>query len=218
MKKITLCAIPTREEAVPSSITREFLPFSHQADLEEQSMRYTLPSSAKYQQTHRSPLPQYLRNALADACVFVVDDSQTVCKILSLLFRGAVACVHEFAKGEDVLCWFSEFTTPCHLPQIIYLDLGLPDMDGYELLRRLRTRPELNNTVIIMLTGQQDILARVQSRVRGANAYITKPFQTPAFFAETAVALGLSTDECALHPSISRQTRSSSAKGEVLWT
>ena len=64
------------------------------------------------------------------------------------------------------------------IPDLVILDIGLPKMDGYEFARRLKTKPQFNNTVIVMLTSRDRVIDRLKGRLAGAKDYITKPFKT----------------------------------------
>ena len=70
-------------------------------------------------------------------------------------------------------------TTPeAHVPDVVLLDINLPKMDGYEVARRLKTKPLFANTVIIILTRRDSMIDRLKGRLVGARNYITKPFKT----------------------------------------
>ena len=65
-------------------------------------------------------------------------------------------------------------------PALIILDLGLPDVDGIDLCRRLR---EWTNIPIIVLTAEGAEARKVEALDEGANDYVTKPFSTPELLA-----------------------------------
>lgn len=64
-------------------------------------------------------------------------------------------------------------------------------MNGYEIARRLRTKQQYNNTVIIMLTGRDGVLDRLKGRLAGAKDYITKPFRTQEVMSVVHSHLGI---------------------------
>ena len=89
--------------------------------------------------------------------------------------------MYESASGEEALQ-----AVLSHRPDIIILDLGLPDMDGIEVTRRLR---EWSQTPIIILSvweAEQDKIAALDA---GADDYLTKPFGTGELLARMRVAL-----------------------------
>ena len=62
-------------------------------------------------------------------------------------------------------------------PELIILDLGLPEMDGYELCNRIRSIPDLENTPIIILSGRKGTDAHAKAYRLGADNYLEKPFE-----------------------------------------
>lgn len=74
-------------------------------------------------------------------------------------------------------------------PDLILLDLGLPDIDGVEVTRRIR---EWSSVPIIILSARGDEMNKVEALDAGANDYLTKPFGLPELFARIRAALRLS--------------------------
>ena len=108
--------------------------------------------------------------------VMIIDDSLTVRKIIetSLKREG-----YESVSYGDGIEAMKALTAPdVRVPDLVILDIGLPKMNGYEIARRLKTKQQYNNTVIIMLTGRDGMLDRLKGRLAGAKDYITKPFRT----------------------------------------
>ena len=64
-----------------------------------------------------------------------------------------------------------------HRPDVVILDIGLPGVDGWEVLRRLRSNPELGDTPVLILTAhaQPEMAARAEEG--GADSFMTKPFR-----------------------------------------
>ena len=63
-------------------------------------------------------------------------------------------------------------------PDVLLVDLVLPQMDGYEVIKRLRAKPELKAVPIIAISGRDGVVDRLKARLAGANDYVTKPFKT----------------------------------------
>ncbi|MDX2240097.1 MAG: response regulator [Leptolyngbyaceae cyanobacterium bins.302] len=64
-------------------------------------------------------------------------------------------------------------------PDLILLDVGMPNLDGYELCSMLRRHPNFKHTPIVMVTGNTGFIDRAKARLVGASGYLTKPFTRP---------------------------------------
>ncbi len=58
------------------------------------------------------------------------------------------------------------------------VDLGLPKLDGYEVIRLLKARPSLQDTSLVILSARDGVLDRLKGRLLGVQTYLTKPFKT----------------------------------------
>ncbi len=119
--------------------------------------------------------------------ILVVDDSLTVRKIVEVTLRRAGFAVLSFADGVTARRWLH--TPEAAIPALIYLDIGLPHMDGYEVARILRDLPGLERTVIIMLSARAGLLDCLKSRLVGARDHLSKPFKVEQLVALTREAL-----------------------------
>jgi twitching motility two-component system response regulator PilG len=108
--------------------------------------------------------------------IWIIDDSPTVRKIVETCLRREGFEVKSFGDGVEALRWLA--SPEARIPGVIFLDIGLPKMDGYAVARALRARSCLAETVIVMLSRYDGVLARLKSRLAGARHYLTKPFQT----------------------------------------
>src|SRR5579883_3366251 len=108
--------------------------------------------------------------------VMVIDDSATVRKIVETCLGREGFEVKGFADGVEAMRWLTEPYS--RVPNLVILDIGLPKMDGYEVARRLKAKPQFSNTVIIMLTRRDGIIDKLKGRLAGAKDYLTKPFKT----------------------------------------
>ncbi len=104
--------------------------------------------------------------------VLVVDDIEGIRRLIGGALIGLVETVHEAATGSDALALARE-----HVPELILLDLALPDMTGVEILRALQADPKTADVPVVIVTalGTSD-LAR-QARDAGAAALMEKPFR-----------------------------------------
>ena len=116
---------------------------------------------------------------MSSKLVMVIDDSPTVRKIVETSLKREGFTVATFADGIEAMQFL---TSPqARIPDLVVLDIGLPKMDGYEVARCLKTKPQFNDTVIIMLSRREGLIDRLKGRLAGAKEYITKPFKTQEF-------------------------------------
>lgn len=113
--------------------------------------------------------------------VLVVDDENSIRKYLRAALSAQGFNVYEAANGEEAV---SGAIT--HHPDVIILDLGLPDCDGTEVTRRLR---EWSKTPIIILSVREAENDKIAALDAGADDYLTKPFGTGELLARMRVAL-----------------------------
>jgi twitching motility two-component system response regulator PilG len=108
--------------------------------------------------------------------IFVIDDSLVVRKTLELSLRQATVEVISFNDGVEALRWM---TTPeARIPNLVFVDIGMPKMDGYEVIRRLKSKPAFAGTIFVMLTRRDGTIDSLKSRLVGATVHMTKPFKT----------------------------------------
>ena len=100
--------------------------------------------------------------------VLVVDDEKTIRRFLKATLVSHGYDVFEAADGMQAL----EYSVSTH-PDVIILDLGLPDIDGFEVTRRIRERSEIP---IIILSVREDESDKIAALDAGADDYLTKPF------------------------------------------
>jgi DNA-binding response OmpR family regulator len=110
------------------------------------------------------------------SCVVIIDDSVVVRKIVETsLSRAGITCLG-FRDGYEALrALKTEMEQP---PDLILLDINLPRIDGFDLLRLLRSHPAFDQMVIVILSSRDSVLDRVKCRLAGARAYLVKPFRT----------------------------------------
>ncbi|WP_151636948.1 ATP-binding protein [Noviherbaspirillum aerium] len=102
--------------------------------------------------------------------VMVVDDNVDAAESLSLLLEAAGYQVTVGHAAGDVLT-----ATQQNMPQVFLLDIGLPDMDGYELARRLRAQPASAGALLVALTGYGQAKDHEKSREAGFDHHLVKP-------------------------------------------
>lgn len=113
--------------------------------------------------------------------VLVVDDEPQIRRSLRVALRANGYEVEEAATGEAAL---EQAAT--RLPELVILDLSLPDIDGVEVCRRLR---EWTQLPVIILSANGEDEAKVRALDEGADDYVTKPFSVLELLARMRVAL-----------------------------
>ena len=103
-----------------------------------------------------------------DARVLVIDDEEDIRALLRSLLERAGYTVDEAPDGRAGLRTF--YSSP---PDLVLLDVGMPELDGWATLERLR---DLSDVPVIMLTARSGELDRVRGLTRGADDYVAKPF------------------------------------------
>jgi len=117
----------------------------------------------------------------AAALVLVVEDELAIRKFLRAALEGQGYSYFEAETGAEGIAQAST-----RVPDLVLLDLGLPDLDGLEVVRRIRSWSSLP---IIVLTARGRERDKVQALDAGADDYVTKPFSMPELLARMRVAL-----------------------------
>lgn len=103
--------------------------------------------------------------------LMVVEDDIDIGNMLKIYFSGLEYDVEVATRGSDAL-----EKTKKVLPHLIVLDIMLPDIDGYEVCRKLRTNTRTSHIPVIFLTQKDERSDKLQGLELGADDYITKPF------------------------------------------
>jgi len=148
MKKVTLCSLAA--ETVP-----------RQASAAERDSL-----------AHRT----YSQSSSPPKLVLVIDDSPTVRNILEVCLSRAGYQVKSFHDGVEALQWL--VSPQACLPRLVFLDIGLPRMDGFEVSHYLKDKPQLKYIVIILISRRDGAIERLRARLVGAQDYIVKPITT----------------------------------------
>ncbi len=113
--------------------------------------------------------------------VLVVDDEPPIRKLLRMGLTAHGYQILEAPNGKAALDMLTQS------PDLIILDLGLPDVQGHDLLRTIRARSE--NVPIVVLSSRGDEAGKVQALDYGADDYVTKPFGMDELLARMRAAL-----------------------------
>ena len=113
--------------------------------------------------------------------ILIVDDEVQIRRLLEITLSANGFKISEAATGKEGLNLASQ-----HQPAIIILDLGLPDIEGFEVLRRLREWYEMPIIILSVRNSEDDIIRALDN---GANDYLTKPFRTGELLARIRAAI-----------------------------
>ncbi len=116
--------------------------------------------------------------------VAVVDDDRDILELVSVHLKRTGMKVREFADAESFYRALSG-----EVPDLVILDLMLPDADGMEICKFLRGHDRLSSVSVIMLTAKADEVDRVLGLEIGADDYITKPFSPKELVARVKAVL-----------------------------
>ena len=125
--------------------------------------------------------------------ILVVEDEKSIANFIATILTSNGYDVMRANYGSDALSMISS-----HCPDLVILDLGLPDMDGLDILRQLRTWSTLPVVVVSARTHERD---KVTALDMGADDYLTKPFGTDELLARVRTAI--------------RHTRTTSTNDEI---
>jgi CheY-like chemotaxis protein len=104
--------------------------------------------------------------------VLVADDNRDGAETLSMLLELLGHRVRMAHDGQQAICEAGAF-----MPHIVFMDLGMPGMDGLEATRRIRAEPWGNEMRIVALTGWGQDQARERSRAAGCDGHLVKPVE-----------------------------------------
>ena len=117
--------------------------------------------------------------------ILVVEDEEKIAGLLMSRLEGAGYSVHTEAHGRTALSYAAEYP-----PDLVILDLKLPDMGGYEVCKELRHLSRHWVIPVLMLTGMTQPIDQLRGFAYGADAYLTKPFELSKVLEIIAELLG----------------------------
>jgi diguanylate cyclase (GGDEF)-like protein len=116
--------------------------------------------------------------------VLIVDDSPHMHKLASAYLKTSSIALHSAFDGEAALAAAAE-----QRPSLILLDVDMPQLDGFEVCRRLRDNPMTNDTTVMFVTADGSLSDKIKGLNLGAVDYITKPFKPEELQARVEAAL-----------------------------
>lgn len=147
----------------------------------------SLKSSGFYVEIARARATERVRQPGRALSAIVVEDEPTLAKFIQtyLSFDGFI--VRLAASRSEIV---AEFSKP-PIPDVVLLDVQLPDADGFDVLVRLRQHKALHDVPVIMLTGKATREAVLKGMAAGADGYVTKPFDAESLMRAVRTVVGL---------------------------
>lgn len=113
---------------------------------------------------------------LSGKCIAIIDDNDSILMLFSAILEAHAATVYTAGSGRKFLNQAAELSA-----DLILLDIQMPDLDGYQILKQLKSNPEIKRVPVIALTahamsGDKDVILQA-----GFNGYIAKPIDTRTF-------------------------------------
>ena len=103
--------------------------------------------------------------------VMVIDDSKTIRRTAETLLAKEGAEVTTAVDGFEALAKIAETA-----PQIIFVDIMMPRLDGYQTCTLIKNNPRFRDTPVIMLSSKDGLFDKARGRIVGSEQYVTKPF------------------------------------------
>lgn len=108
---------------------------------------------------------------LRDVKVMVIDDSNTIRRSAEIFLLQAGCQVVLAEDGFDALAKIAD-----HQPKVIFCDIMMPRLDGYQTCSLIKKNPRFKATPVIMLSSKDGLFDRARGRMVGSDQYLTKPF------------------------------------------
>jgi len=105
--------------------------------------------------------------------ILVVEDEESLLKLESILLTSKGYEVQGVTNGQAALDAIAE-----EKPDLVLLDIMLPEMDGFEVCRRIKENPQTKDLPVVMLTAKKSREDMARGQQVGADWYITKPFKS----------------------------------------
>lgn len=103
--------------------------------------------------------------------VLVIDDSKTIRRTAETLLTKEGCTVYTAVDGFDALSKIAD-----HRPDVIFVDIMMPRLDGYQTCSLIKHNRNFRDTPVIMLSSKDGLFDRARGRIVGSEHYLTKPF------------------------------------------
>ena len=140
----------------------------------------------------------YEDEQLAPPRILIVEDDVEMVELMQSML-GLVRCQVQVAySGDEALSLLRREATAGHEIDLVLLDIMVPEMDGYEVIARVKADPALHNTSIIMTTALDSVSNKTLGLGLGADDYLTKPFDPQELLARIDAVMRIRRSEQAL--------------------
>ena len=106
-----------------------------------------------------------------DLTIMIIDDSKTIRRTAETLLEKAGCKVVTATDGFDALAKIADTR-----PDLIFVDIMMPRLDGYQTCALIKNNSEFKNTPVIMLSSKDGLFDKAKGRIVGSDQYLTKPF------------------------------------------
>jgi two-component system chemotaxis response regulator CheY len=117
--------------------------------------------------------------------IMTVDDAATMRKLIGFTLRGAG---HEVLEAEDGMRALAVLDSK--EVDLVITDINMPNMNGIDLTRRIRSLPKYRSTPILIVTTESELAIKSQAKAAGATGWIVKPFRPDQLVAVVSKVLG----------------------------
>src|SRR5215204_4467479 len=114
--------------------------------------------------------------------VLLIDDEQFYFKLIKKTLKEAEYDLEYAKSGSEGLG-----KIPSYDPEMVIVDLKLPEMDGFQILERLRRDPKYSHTPVIVITSKDELSEKLKAFELGADDYVVKPFQPEELVARMGI-------------------------------
>ena len=105
--------------------------------------------------------------------ILIVEDEESLLKLESILLSSKGYRVTGVMDGKSALAEIQ-----FNKPDLVILDIMLPEMDGFEVCRQIKENPQTRHIPVVMLTAKKTVQDQARGQQAGCDAYITKPFKS----------------------------------------
>jgi twitching motility two-component system response regulator PilG len=117
------------------------------------------------------PVEEAAARRLDGLKVLVIDDSKTIRRTAETLLSKEGCTVYTAVDGFDALAKIAD-----HHPDVIFVDIMMPRLDGYQTCSLIKHNKTFRDTPVIMLSSKDGLFDRARGRIVGSEQYLTKPF------------------------------------------